>query len=208
LAKSIAAQQVNILYDNARSWLNRRAKIEADLNQCREEGRLIMKSTPPVRIKSLNVALLAVIVVALSALSSNAVSQANCTPPASGLVSWWRAEGNTLDQVGGDNGTLVGNTTYGAGEVGQGFVFDGNGDTVRVGFPASLQLQNFTFETWIRRADPSIVTHYANGAAMLLGAGSGGYQFAIINNGTIWVADRTRTVSLPVQALLIPIGTM
>src|SRR5205823_12793459 len=36
-----------------------------------------------------------------------------CAAPPSGLVSWWRAEGNSLDQAGSNNGTLVGNTTFG-----------------------------------------------------------------------------------------------
>jgi hypothetical protein len=109
-----------------------------------------------------------------------------CTPPPSGLVSWWRAEGNTLDQVGGNNGTLVGTTTYGPGEVGQGFVFHGNSDAVRLGNPASLQLQNFTFETWIRRADPTIVTHYGNGVGVFLAGGTGCYQFDINNAGNVF----------------------
>src|SRR4029077_13240321 len=47
-----------------------------------------------------------------------------CTPPPAGLVSWWRGEGNALDQAGTNNGTLVGTVIYGPGEVGQGFVFD------------------------------------------------------------------------------------
>src|SRR5262249_27127631 len=65
-----------------------------------------------------------------------------CTLLPPGLVSWWQGQGNPLDQTGANNGTLVGNTSYGAAEVGQGFVFDGSGDAVVVGNPASLQLQN------------------------------------------------------------------
>ncbi len=40
-------------------------------------------------------------------------AQTNCTPAPPGLVSWWRAEGNALDWVGGNNGTLEGDATYG-----------------------------------------------------------------------------------------------
>jgi len=76
---------------------------------------------------------------------------ADCAAPPSGLVSWWRGEGNALDQVGTNNGSLAGNTTYGAGRVGQCFVLDGNGDAVVVGNPTSLRLQDFTIEAWIRR---------------------------------------------------------
>ena len=58
-------------------------------------------------------------------------SQANCTPPPPGLVSWWRADGNALDWTGGNNGTIDGNVIYGSGEVGQAFVLDGNNCGVR-----------------------------------------------------------------------------
>jgi hypothetical protein len=76
----------------------------------------------------------------------------SCATPPSGLVSWWRAEGNALDQAGTNNGTLVGNTTYGPGRVGQAFVFDGSGDAVSLGNPTNLQLQNFTIEAWVKRS--------------------------------------------------------
>ena len=45
-------------------------------------------------------------------------------------------------------GTLAGNTTYGAGMVGEGFAFDGNSGAVQLGNAASLQLQDFTIEGW------------------------------------------------------------
>src|SRR4029077_12021365 len=114
-----------------------------------------------------------------SVLSSNAVltvlvPQTSCTTPPAGLVSWWRGEGNALDQAGTNNGTLVGNTTYGADEVGQGFVFDGNGDAVSVGNPANLRLQNLTIEAWVKRADPLIVSHVI-GDGEIFAYGSGGY---------------------------------
>ena len=46
------------------------------------------------------------------------------TPP-SGLVSWWRAEGDTLDTSGGLVGTAASGITYTAGKVGQAFSFSG-----------------------------------------------------------------------------------
>ncbi len=44
--------------------------------------------------------------------------------PLSGTVSWYRAEGNANDTVGGNNGTLVGGATFAPGRVGQAFDFD------------------------------------------------------------------------------------
>ncbi|HEY2083077.1 MAG TPA: hypothetical protein VGI88_09855, partial [Verrucomicrobiae bacterium] len=55
----------------------------------------------------------------LVTVASTAYCNATCTPPASGLVGWWRAEGNADDAVGGNNGTLVGGVGFGTGEVGQ-----------------------------------------------------------------------------------------
>jgi len=108
-----------------------------------------------------------------------------CVTPPLGLVSWWKGESNALDSADSNQGTLVGNATYGAGRVGQGFVFDGNGDGVNVGNPANLQLQNFTIESWIKRAHPSRATQgpQLNGA-MFAGPG-GGYAFGLWDNGTL-----------------------
>src|SRR6185295_8366530 len=66
-----------------------------------------------------------------SALSSNTVltvwmPQTNCSTAPTGLVSWWRAEGNALDIAATNNGALLGNVSYGSGMVGEGFVFSGS----------------------------------------------------------------------------------
>ncbi len=126
-----------------------------------------------------------------SAISSNATLVVNalvgCIAPPSGLVSWWRGENNTLDQVGGNNGVLAGHATYGAGRVSQGFVFDGNGDAVLVGNPVSLQLQDFTIEAWIRRASASQAS-FNSGGGEIFGYGSGGYVLGILDNGTPFIS--------------------
>jgi len=74
----------------------------------------------------------------------------NCAIPPVGLVSWWKGDGNALDQVGGNNGTLVGNTTFAPGKVGQGFVFDGLGSYVSAGSSESLRFSNqLSISSWI-----------------------------------------------------------
>jgi len=121
--------------------------------------------------------------------SSNAVLTVNppppCVMPPSGLVSWWPGEGNANDIVGANSGTPVGNVTYGAGEVGQGFIFDGLGDAVAVGNPASLQLQNFTIEAWVRRASATMVSHFESdsGVGMIFSYGYGGYGLFLDTGG-------------------------
>jgi Concanavalin A-like lectin/glucanases superfamily/Immunoglobulin I-set domain/Immunoglobulin domain/Cohesin domain len=109
-----------------------------------------------------------------------------CTTAPSNLVSWWSAEGNALDNAGGNNGILEGNTSFGTGEVGQSFVFDGSNSFVNVGNPANLQLQNFSIEAWIRRFSSSVVSvSYANG--QIFGYGQNGYALGIWSDGRLYL---------------------
>jgi len=79
---------------------------------------------------------------------------APCTPPPSGLVAWWPAEGNGSDIVSGNNGTVNGALGYTNGEVGQAFVFDDS--TSYLSIPASSSLDvgatgtGLTIECWIQ----------------------------------------------------------
>ncbi len=116
--------------------------------------------------------------------SNAALTVTPCAPAPAGLVSWWAAEGNAWDQIGGNHGTLFGNASYGAGEVGWGFVFDGSSDGVFVGNPTNLQLQNFTIEAWIKRSSSTAVSGSAPNA-WLFGYGSNGYGFELWNDGRI-----------------------
>ena len=111
----------------------------------------------------------------------------NCAPVPSGLVGWWKAEANTLDQVAGNNGTLVGNTTYGPGRVGQAFVFDGSGDGVTLANTANLQLQNLTIEAWVQRSSTNRVSFDFNGGE-LFGYGYGGYVLGLKDDGHLFLS--------------------
>jgi len=138
-----------------------------------------------------------------SLTSSNAILTVNpalpCASTPSGLVGWWRAQENALDAGGGNNGTLVGNTAYAAGQVGQAFSFDGNSDAVRVGNPANLQLQNFTIEAWIKRASATQASLDPSGGE-IFGYGAGGYIFGVLDDGhLILSAVQVSQVSSSVQ---------
>lgn len=100
-----------------------------------------------------------------------------CAAAPAGLVSWWRAESNAWDEVSGNNGTLLGNTTFRAGKVGKAFFFDGQGDGVQIGNPVDLQLQDFTIEAWVQRASASAVTQDGNtfGLGFVFSYAGGGY---------------------------------
>src|ERR1700733_5224050 len=76
--------------------------------------------------------------------------QTSCVSPPSGLVSWWPANGNAQDVIGGNNGILTNGVTFAAGEVGQAFSFNGSNDYVQV--PNSplwnFGTNAFTIELW------------------------------------------------------------
>jgi len=116
--------------------------------------------------------------------------------PPPGLVSWWPAESSTADVVGGNNGIVAGDGTfgYGTGVVGRAFVFDGiRRDRVDIGNPASLRLQNFTVEAWIKRSsdtDISLDDDNQDGAiagqgGMVFGYGRDGYGFGLMDDGRL-----------------------
>ncbi|HOB98029.1 MAG TPA: PA14 domain-containing protein, partial [Verrucomicrobiota bacterium] len=80
--------------------------------------------------------------------------------PPPGLVSWWPAEGNAQDIVGGNPGLNLDGVTFAAGVVGEAFYFDGANRRI---VPGSLDfrgsgwtsyirpgvLDNFTMEFWV-----------------------------------------------------------
>src|SRR5262245_55245194 len=110
-----------------------------------------------------------------------------CTPPPSGLVSWWPGEGNAQDIIGGNNGTLTNNTAFVAAKVGQTFRFDGSGDAVLVGNPAGLRLQSFTIDAWIKRgsADVASLDEPSIPVGAIFAYGLGGYGFGVVNDGRL-----------------------
>lgn len=110
-------------------------------------------------------------------------------PPPPGLISWWPADGNALDAVGGNNGTLVNDVVYANGRAdGQCFLIDGGNAGVDVGVAANLQLQDFTIETWIQRTWASIAS-YNGGPGMFFSYGTDGYGFGINDDGTLLLTE-------------------
>ena len=76
---------------------------------------------------------------------------ASCSPPASGIVGWWPAEGNANDLIGTNNGTLLGGATANAsGMVGTAFSFDGTNSYVQFADSSVFHPSNLTVEAWIR----------------------------------------------------------
>ena len=73
-----------------------------------------------------------------------------CISPPPGLVSWWQAEFNARDAVGGNDGIIMDSATFVQGKVGKAFQFDGHSSYVRVPNSPSLNAPgSFTLEGWI-----------------------------------------------------------
>src|ERR1700744_723310 len=140
----------------------------------------------PARVLRLRFVASLLIAVALCAFAANSARAQSCAAVPDGIVSWWAAEGDAVDQIGGNNGTLGGNTTFGPGEVGRAFVFDGQQSYINLGAPTSLELQDFTIEAWIQRSSSTQAS--LNGSyGVILAWGQNGYGFALWNDGRLFL---------------------
>lgn len=73
-----------------------------------------------------------------------------CVEPPAGLVSWWPAEGTTVDVAGTNHGSMQGGASFGPGHVGSTFVLDGFDDHILVADDPSLNLERITIEAWVK----------------------------------------------------------
>lgn len=74
----------------------------------------------------------------------------SCTNPPSGLLSWWRAENDARDSVGGNDGKLMNAAGFAAGAVRQAFAFDGTNQYVEVPDSPTLDpVAGLTVEAWV-----------------------------------------------------------
>ena len=91
------------------------------------------------------------------------VATNGCAAGIGSLVSWWRAEGNAVDQRGVNNGTLVGAVGTSTGLVGSGFSFSGSNGYVQLPenlypFPTVGAPQTpFPFELWFRTSAGGVI---------------------------------------------------
>jgi sugar lactone lactonase YvrE len=71
------------------------------------------------------------------------------TTTPSGRVAYWKADGNGIDDQGGNNGTLRNGVVFASGEIGQAFSFSGNN---WVDVTEALNLSQFTVSAWLNPA--------------------------------------------------------
>ena len=72
----------------------------------------------------------------------------SCTQPVEGLIDWWPFNGSTNDNAGGYDATLLEDTSYAPGLVGQGLSFDGINDGVSLG--NWFDYQSFSVSIWVK----------------------------------------------------------
>lgn len=80
------------------------------------------------------------------------------------MISWWRGEGNGLDNEGANHGTVMGGGGFGPGKVGRGFVFSGSGDDYLNLRPNLFPMPGsgtgggpFSFELWFKTAAGGVI---------------------------------------------------
>ena len=113
-----------------------------------------------------------------------------CTTPPTGMVSWWPAENNANDIAGPNNGTPENGVTFVPGKVGKAFSLNGTNQDILIGNPASLQLQNFTLDAWVKRASASVASLNEPGGpgGLIFTYGNGGYGYGLLDDGTIFLS--------------------
>jgi len=77
-------------------------------------------------------------------------------PWPSGLVSWWRGQGDATDALGVHNGTLSGGVSFPAGEVGQAFSLNGADGEVDLG--NWFNLQTFSVALWVNAGASQVIS--------------------------------------------------
>jgi Concanavalin A-like lectin/glucanases superfamily len=78
-------------------------------------------------------------------------NQKGCTPPPSGLVSWWPGDGNANDIIGPNHGQLFGGATFVGGFVGEAFKFDGIDGYFQSGtLDLPVGAADRTLEMWVK----------------------------------------------------------
>ncbi|MFN0204920.1 MAG: LamG domain-containing protein [Planctomycetota bacterium] len=104
-----------------------------------------MPTARPIAVHSFAAAFFVSVVSTYATATSGAASNASQT----GLVSHWKANGNTTDELGVNNGSPVGSVAYAPGAVGQAFAFTG-AEYVNVPSPNhQLYANGFTVAAWI-----------------------------------------------------------
>jgi len=109
-----------------------------------------------------------------------------CVPPPPGLISWWTADGTTLDFLGNNDGVAVPSVSYTTGEVDDAFSFSGT-QYVQVQQSSTLEPSQITVDAWVQAVAPGASQYVVSKGALennaasyaLYTGASGGLQFYV-----------------------------
>jgi hypothetical protein len=137
-----------------------------------------------------------------TALTVPAASATVCVSPQPGLIARWPGNGSTNEVAHGRDGSLVGDATFAAGELGQAFSFDGGGDAVSAPDDPDWTLggDDFTVDAWVNitaaSGEPQTILAHDPGAGLqpkwMLWYRDGNLQF-FLNTAT----DAVEAVTTP-----------
>jgi len=128
------------------------------------------------------------------------ISNVEIVKSMTGLVSWWRFEGDAKDSVGSNDGTITGAVFNSSGKYGGAYQFDGVNDYINIPYSSDFDFGtgiNFTISMWLKKG--------ANNAQMWLidrritsGAtqGFGVYNAPTSNNLSFYALSSTRYSNL------------
>src|SRR4051794_10618911 len=112
-------------------------------------------------MRALAASVVAAVLLLLAAATGDATPPCCAHVPA-GLIAWWPGQSDAGDVLAAHSGTLVGDTSFATGKVGQGFSFDGDNDYVSVpDSPALYSAGSFSVDAWIKTSgDGAVIAHY------------------------------------------------
>ncbi|MCX6929930.1 MAG: LamG domain-containing protein, partial [Verrucomicrobia bacterium] len=133
-------------------------------------------------------------------------AKAQCTNPPPGLVGWWSGDGHFFDLVGTNHGVPQSGVGFAAGEVDQGFQFDGVNSAIFIPRSPATDVGSqagFTIETWMQPAGNRLVMWMGWSDSEAAGYGPYSYlgaensvSFNIVDDahGAHWIATPAGTL--------------
>ncbi len=125
------------------------------------------------------------------------------TRPASGLVAWWRLEGDMTDSAGANNGSLAGSLEFASSEVSDGLLLSAKPAGVTVADAPALNFGSgvdFTLETWIQpqQATTSYGVMEMLSKRLVSGGATEGYELCVANGQVVF--QMSSTMNSPLSA--------
>ena len=113
-------------------------------------------------------------------------SAVGCFQVPSGIVGFWKGD-DLLDSVGGTVATFRSDARVGSGFVGAGYVFSGKASAVSLSPSFTLDSEEFSVESWIRRADSTLAGSDPE-AGQFFGGSAGGFTVGLTHTGLLYLS--------------------